>query len=75
MKSFIPEYVELLPGWSFDGEFVGKIFDTKKDFQEQFKKFKFVSKHADWKEVLCLNWIPKFFKPSTKEAYDVALNI
>lgn len=41
-----------------------------KIFQEQFKKFKFVSKHADWKEVLCLNWIPKFFKPSTKEAYD-----
>lgn len=29
MKSFIPEYVELLPGWSFDGEFVGEIFDTK----------------------------------------------
>lgn len=70
MKSFIPEYVELLPGWSSDGEFVGEIFDTKKDFQEQFKKFKFVSKHTNWKEVLRLNWIPKFFKPSTKEAYD-----
>ena len=70
MKSFIPEYVELLPGWSFDEEFVGEIFDTKKDFQEQFKKFKFVSKRTDWKEVLRLNWIPKFFKPSTKEAYD-----
>ena len=70
MKTFIPEYVELLPGWSSNREFVGEIFDTKKDFQEQFKKFKFVSKHTDWKEVLRLNWIPKFFKPSTKEAYD-----
>ena len=38
MKTFIPEHVQLLPGWSCDGEFVGKIFDTKKDFQEQFKK-------------------------------------
>ena len=70
MKTFIPEYLELLPGWSRHVEFVGEIFDTKKDFQEQFKKFKFISKHTNWKEVLHLNWIPIFFKPSTKEAYD-----
>lgn len=70
MKTFIPEYVELLYGWSVGGEFVGKIFDTKKDFQEQFKEFKSISANWNWSYLNKLDDWKQYFKPSTKEAYD-----
>lgn len=68
VKEEIPEYVELLEGWSTDNEFVGEIFDTKIDFQKQFSKFQHIIKSWNWEYVL-KEW-PKMFKPSTKEAYD-----
>lgn len=70
MKTFISEYVELLPEWSVANEFVGEIFSTKKDFYEQFNKFKHISKNDNWEQIIKNNWYPKYFKPSTKEAYD-----
>ena len=45
-------YVKLKLGWSANGEFVGEIFDTKKDFQEQFKKFRGITKSWNWDDIL-----------------------
>ncbi len=69
----IPRYVELLKGWSVGGEYVGEIFDTSIDFQIQFKKFKSVSPTITW-EKLFSGYNKRYFKPSTKAAYDQQLN-
>jgi hypothetical protein len=66
----VPEYVELLKGWSLDDEFVGEIFDTKIDFQTQFKKLKYITKTWDWKFIFTNKNHSKYFQQSTKKAYE-----
>lgn len=69
----IPEYVKLISGWSVNDEFVGKIFSTKLDFQEQFKEFKGINKTWDWESIFSDNFFKyhgKYFEPSTKEEFN-----
>jgi len=62
-------YVKLLEGWSDDNEFVGEIFDTEKDFQEQFKKFKFISKSLNWEYILSAAIHSRYFEYVSEKEY------
>ncbi len=68
-KSFISEYVELLPNW--DSNYTGKIFKTS----DNYIKYPLWPDVSSWKKLFERYPSHKsFFKPSTKEAYDKQQN-
>lgn len=64
----VPEYVELLSGWSVENEFIGEIFQLAT--LNNLHKFKLAPKKEEFVQNI-QKWIQRgHFKPSTKAAYD-----
>lgn len=62
----VPEYVEVLPGYFVETDQIGKIYKTSEPFPTHLK----CCSNLTWGKELEKNKDNKYFKPSTKEAYD-----
>ena len=68
LKPTIPEYVEVLAGFFLEKDQIGKIYKTSDSFPKHLQHCTVYT----WQGV-CTNDQKKYFKPSTKEAYEAQI--